>query len=232
MRCQMLLCVDFLNSEARQPSFHISFNQKKKINIGIFQVASLHLGRMNIKISRAWWCPIPYVTSEKERSILRDQNYWKKPQNYPYFLWCTPSPKLGKISWPEFFFLLHSSVFLQFGSTSGTFQNSFDEMLLCVIIDFSSRVKQEVYVHISDINTTTLSKCYTSLSQSGSENINMLLIDLQAPEVDGMRGHARVGVSFHRQCNILWLGTRSQSHSSSLKSRDIRNPPSTRATSA
>lgn len=26
----MLLCVDFLNSEARQPNFHISFNQKKK----------------------------------------------------------------------------------------------------------------------------------------------------------------------------------------------------------
>lgn len=37
----MLLCVDFLNSEARQPSFYISFN--KKINIGIFQVASLYI---------------------------------------------------------------------------------------------------------------------------------------------------------------------------------------------
>lgn len=105
-------------------------------------------------------------------------------------------------------------------------------MLLCVIIDFSSRVKQEVYVHISDINTATLSKCYTSLSQSGSENINILLIDLQAPKVDGTRGLAGIGVSFHQQCNIRRLGTRSPSHSSSLKSRDIQSPPSTRATSA
>lgn len=190
MRCQVLLCVDFLNSEARQPSFYLSFN-KKKINIGIFQVALStfwQVGYQN-KQSVVMSHSIRHL-GEREINFKTPELLKETPKLPLFFMLYTLSQTWQKLAGLNIFFLLHSSLFLQFGSTSGTFQNSFDEMLLCVIIDFSSRVKQEVYVHISDINTTTLSKCYTSLSQSSSENINIPLIDLQAPKVDGMRGHA------------------------------------------